>query len=184
MRIQRSLLQTVKTLLLAGLCSLGPVAGILAADLEAPTGDVLLHIVGAVANTNTVATVDDSELPAAALDLAMLEALPVVTITTRTPWTEGETVFTGVRMSELMDYVGADPSDMTLSALDEYSVNVTDPEFGDYPVILAYKVNGDYISVRELGPLWVMYPFDDHPELDSSTNRARCVWQLTQIVVR
>ncbi len=163
---------------------LSPVAGIQAADIESPTGDVLLQIVGAVENSNSVITVDGQEQAVTALDMKMLESLPVETITTRTPWTKGDTEFTGVRMNVLMEYVGANDNDITLSALDEYSIDVTDPEYDAYPVILAYKVDGEYISVRELGPLWVMYPFDDYPDLDTSTNKARSVWQLTHIWVR
>lgn len=179
MRIKQTLKYACGVLALIGLCSLSH-----AADLEKPTGDVLLEIIGEVENSNGVTLIDDRDHRVAAFDIAMLEALPAETIITKTPWTTGETEFTGVRMSVLMEYVGADDSNISLTALDEYTVDVVDPEFDEYPILLAYKVNGDYMSVRELGPLWVMYPFDDYPVLVTSTNNARCVWQLTRILVR
>ncbi|MBX2825297.1 MAG: oxidoreductase [Gammaproteobacteria bacterium] len=155
-----------------------------AADLDQPTGDILLTIFGEIGNSNSTQRLDGKELRAAVFDLAMLETLPSVSISTHTPWTEGVTEFTGVRMDVLMQHVDADYSDITMSALDDYTVDMTELEFADYPIVLAYKVNGNYLSVRELGPLWVMYPFDDYPELDTSINKARCVWQLTSILVR
>ena len=37
--------------------------------------------------------------------------------------------------------------------------------------------------MRERGPLWVIYPWSQHPELDDRIHRQRSIWQLTAIEV-
>ena len=37
------------------------------------------------------------------------------------------------------------------------------------------------MSVRDKGPLWVMYPFSDAPALKTETNYSRCIWQLNRL---
>jgi hypothetical protein len=39
------------------------------------------------------------------------------------------------------------------------------------------------MSVREKGPLFVMYPFDEQPALRTSVYFGRCIWQLKAIEV-
>jgi hypothetical protein len=39
------------------------------------------------------------------------------------------------------------------------------------------------MSVREKGPLWVIYPFDDVPEYQNETIYSRSIWQLDRIEV-
>lgn len=39
------------------------------------------------------------------------------------------------------------------------------------------------MAVREKGPIWVIYPMNDHPELRSDTYNDRLVWQLKEISV-
>ena len=37
------------------------------------------------------------------------------------------------------------------------------------------------MSVREKGPLFVMYPFDSQPQLRNAVYFSRCIWQLRSI---
>ena len=39
------------------------------------------------------------------------------------------------------------------------------------------------MSVREKGPLWVIYPFDSDPEYQTEVIYSRSIWQLDRIVV-
>jgi hypothetical protein len=39
------------------------------------------------------------------------------------------------------------------------------------------------MSVRDKGPLWVVYPFDDVPAYQSETIYSRSIWQLDRIEV-
>jgi hypothetical protein len=35
--------------------------------------------------------------------------------------------------------------------------------------------------VREKGPLWLMYPFSDVPELSDGIFKSRIIWQLVEV---
>jgi hypothetical protein len=50
-------------------------------------------------------------------------------------------------------------------------------------VVVARLLDGKPMSVREKGPLFVIYPFDDRPELRTSVYFSRCIWQLKAIEV-
>lgn len=154
-----------------------------AEHVDKPEGEVLLTITGNIEKTNAEFVLDGKTVPAATFDMAMLEALPTEVIKTTNPWTEGKTEFKGVRFSDLLDSIGADSSHVLLHALDDYTVEVKNGMFSDYPIVIAYEQDGHYMSVRNLGPLWLMYPFDDYPELDTSQNRGHCVWQLIHIEI-
>ncbi len=39
------------------------------------------------------------------------------------------------------------------------------------------------MPVREKGPVWVIYPMDDNPELRNDLYNDRLVWQLKEISV-
>ena len=53
-----------------------------------------------------------------------------------------------------------------------------------YPVIVADSQDGETLTVRRLGPLRIMFPFDEHPELLNQGSMAMSVWQLTRMDVR
>jgi len=149
--------------------------------LPAPESNVLLTISGNITNRNIES---DASMPKVELDMPMLESLGATRFNTTTPWTEGLVEFVGVRVSSLLDFVGARSAHLTLVGLDGYSIDIKTVDFERYPVVVAYKKNNRGMSVRDLGPLWFMFPFTEYPELLNETNKAGAVWQLTQLVVR
>lgn len=145
------------------------------ADLPKAEGKILIEVNGNISQSNNESGV--------AIDMAMIEALPVTTFSTATPWTEGNTQWTGVRLNVFLDYIGAGSHELHVKALDGYEVDFKKVDLEKYPVIIAYKKNGEYMSVRELGPLWIMFPFADYPELDIQFNRSMSVWQVREMEV-
>jgi hypothetical protein len=143
--------------------------------LSKPRGEVVLSLTGNVKNTNAEDRVD--------FDMAQLEAMPKVVFTTTTPWTEGETRFEGVLLKHLLQIAGAEGSSLKAIALNDYASELPFSDAKKHRVIVAYKSNGEYMPVRAKGPLWVVYPFDDKPELKSEQIYARSVWQLRKISV-
>ncbi len=144
-------------------------------ELSKPSGKVLLTITGNIENTNAPASVE--------LDIEMLEQLENTSFVTRTPWTEGPTKFTGVRINHLLEFVGAKSSHFRANAIDKYWNDLTDMDFDKIPAIVAYKINDKYMRVRDLGPLWLIFPFDDFPETDNEKHKTASVWQLIEITV-
>jgi len=147
-----------------------------AAELPAPVGEVVLTVEGSIANTNGEGR--------AAFDLAMLDALPQRTTTTKTPWYDGEESFSGPVVEMLLEAVGATGTTVTVRALNDYSADIPIADFKANPVILASRLNGEVLSIRDKGPLFVIYPFDLDPALYNEIYFGRSVWQVTSLTVR
>jgi hypothetical protein len=147
-----------------------------AAPLPAPAEKPILTISGKISETNKDNT--------AQFDRAMLESLGMVTIETTTPWYNGPVKFEGVPLDKLMKQVGASGDHVAVVALNDYSSEIPIEDFAKYNVVLALKRNGEYMPVRDKGPLFIIYPFDSKPELKSQTFYGRSVWQVAKIVVK
>jgi hypothetical protein len=83
-----------------------------------------------------------------------------------------------------MEAVGATGTEIDASALNEYEQTIPMDDFYSYDVLLALRMNGDPMRVRDKGPIWIVYPRSDHPELDDFITREKSVWQLTALHVR
>lgn len=152
-----------------------PVIGF-SAELAAPTGPVLLTISGAIENSN-------SEDGNASFDLEMLQALGAETIETSTIWTEGTQSFEGVSLLALMEAVGATGDLLQATAINDYSVEIPKEDWVENGPIVAYFNNDEEMSVRDKGPLWVVYPYDSSPNYQTEVIYSRSIWQLDRITV-
>ncbi|MCO7245468.1 molybdopterin-dependent oxidoreductase [Halomonas sp. Mc5H-6] len=154
-----------------------PLAGVASSSVEshAPTGPVILKVVGDIAHTN----VDDE----AHFDRKMLEQLPQHDFATSTPWTDSRNHYEGPLMRDLLAHLGVEEGNVNVLALNGYEAEIPVSDFYDYDVILALKRDGEAIPVREYGPLWVLYPFDQDDALLSEKMRFRAVWQVMLINV-
>lgn len=117
-------------------------------------------------------------------DRAKLEALGMQSIETRTPWHTDVVKFEGVPLEKLMDAVGASGDRIQAVALNDYSVEIPIADFAKYHAILAIKRDGQYMPVRDKGPLFVIYPYDSDPELRSQKYYSRSAWQVNRIIVK
>lgn len=146
-----------------------------AEELAVPTGEVLLTITGAIGATNDGDT--------AIFDRAMLEALETVTFETTTIWTEGLHSFTGVPLSVLMEAVEAEGTTLSATAINDYSVDFPAEDWVEDGPIVAYLNNGEEMSLRDKGPLWIVYPYDSKIEYRAEVIYSRSIWQLERIAV-
>lgn len=71
----------------------------------------------------------------------------------------------------------------TLTAVNDYSVEVPIQDFLDYDVIFALTQNGDKLSRRDKGPIWLVYPMSEHEELQTPLYNDRMIWQLVRASV-
>jgi len=154
----------------------GIIGAAYAATLAAPTERPVLTITGKIGVTNKDNT--------AQFDRPMLESLGMVAVETTTPWHEGKVKFEGVPVDKLMKQVGATGDRVVVTALNDYTTEIPMEDFAKYKVILAIKRNGEYMPVRDKGPLFIIYPYDSDPELKSQTYYARSAWQVAKIDVR
>jgi hypothetical protein len=144
--------------------------------LPAPSGDIVLTITGEIAATNADG--------AAVFDRAMLEAMEPVEFTTTTTWTEGPQVFTGVLLFDLLALVGVTEGMLRAKAINDYAVDIPVSDAVEGGPIVAYLRNGEPMSVRDKGPLWIVYPYDSRREYRSEVIYSRSIWQLDRMEVR
>src|SRR5260221_3978701 len=116
-------------------------------------------------------------------DLPMLERLGISRLKTATAWTEGQPVFEGVLVRDLFNQVGASGEKVTVVALNDYKVDIPMSDFKNFPVILAYRMDGQALRVKDKGPLWIIYPADDFPELNNKQTQNKWVWQVKEIQI-
>lgn len=143
--------------------------------LGKPKGPVVLTLRGQVGAINDAGT--------AHYDMAMLEALPQRSLTTRTPWDDGPRKFTDPLLRDVLQAARAKGIGLEAIALNDYTVDIP---FGDalkFDVVMARLLDDKPMSVRDKGPLFIIYPFDDKHELRVPQYFSRCAWQLRTIEI-
>lgn len=146
-----------------------------AETLAAPTGPVLLSVSGAIANTNSE--------NAAVFDLEMLRAIGETEIVTETIWTDGSQTFVGVELEDLLEAVGGDGATINATAINDYSVEIPVTDAIDGGPIVAYELNGNAMSRRDKGPLWVIYPYSSSGDYRTEVIYSRSIWQLDRMII-
>jgi hypothetical protein len=154
-----------------------------AAQSQSAAEKPILTISGKI-NAQTGSTGSASSDEGTVFDRNKLEALGMETIETKTPWYKEVVKFEGVSLDKLMQSVGASGDRVVAVALNDYSVEIPMEDFAKHHVILALKRDGEYMSVRDKGPLFVVYPYDSDPELRSQKFYSRSAWQVKQLIVK
>ncbi|WP_139165888.1 molybdopterin-dependent oxidoreductase [Paracoccus tibetensis] len=147
-----------------------------ATELPQPTGEIILTISGDIARRNSG--------EAAVFDRMMLESMGYVDVVTTTPWHDGETTFSGVPLLQLLEYVGASGETIIAVALNDYEVEIPVSDVIETGVIAATKMNGNDMSVKEKGPIFIIYPYDSSDALQSQTYYTRSAWQVAELIIR
>ncbi|WP_412563150.1 oxidoreductase [Thalassobius sp. MITS945101] len=131
----------------------------------------------------TVTYDDGSEKAEKVLTLGDLMALPRNGFETETVWTEGVQRFDGVWLTDLVNSLEISEGLLELSALNEYLVEFNVPEIPESKALVAYLHNGEPMSARSKGPLWVVFPYDEGPEFQTELTYMLSIWQLDRILV-
>jgi len=159
------------------LCGLACLLGGLpsAQALEQPKGAVVLTITGQISQMNEGKT--------AVLSMQMLSQLPQRTVSTKSPWYPAGASFVGPLLRDVLGAVGAQGKTITAYALNDYYTEIPFDDAFKYDVILARLMNGKPMAVRDKGPLFVVYPFDAVPELQTQVYYNRSAWQVNRLKI-
>ena len=144
--------------------------------LPLPNGPLVLEVDGALSRGNRGG--------AAHFDMEMLKALPVVQLETSTAVTDGTRRFEGFLMRDLLAHVGAHGASVTAIALNDYAIDIEVEEFERFDVLVAYEMDGEALRPSDKGPLWIVYPRDQHKELQDIRYDYRWVWQLRWLEIQ
>jgi len=165
--------QNVKTLALS-LVMIGSSGGaLLGEEIPAPSGDVVLTISGDIHVTNVDDTLQFDRTTLANLDDSVIE--------TSTIWTNDQHTFQGVSLRTLTELLGVDTGMLLATAMNDYTVEIPVSDATQDGPIIAYLMDGEEMSIREKGPLWVVYPYDSSPKYRTAVIHARSIWQLDRI---
>jgi hypothetical protein len=143
---------------------------------EAPDSKPLLTVSGAIQQRNGPEGLS--------FDAAALQKLPQHSFSTRTPWYSKPRKFTGVRLRDLLSAAGAQGQVVRAVALNDYKVDIPIEDAQTSDVMVAWLLDDKPMSVRDKGPLVIIYPFDDQPELRTAVHYGRAVWQLRLLEIR
>jgi hypothetical protein len=139
----------------------------MAEDLQVLTGPAILTISGDIEQ----------------LEGAALMALSATTFETSTIWTDDVHSFTGVSLQTLALEMGVSDGWFLATAINDYSVKIPMSDAVEGGPIVAYLMNGEEMSIRDKGPLWVIYPYDSDADFRSEVVFTRSIWQLDRLVV-
>jgi hypothetical protein len=143
---------------------------------EQPKGAVVLVVDGLIQGCESSFEVK--------FDLPMLEALPKTVVKTENPWDPGMSTYEGVLLRDLVRFVNASGTVLSFTALNDYRTDIDVSDTQSINVILAYKRNGEFMPVRDKGPLFVVFPFSDDPSLAVEARYAQSIWQVARMTVK
>ena len=92
--------------------------------------------------------------------------------------------FKGPSLTDVLKLAGATGGDLTLSAADDYKVDITADEMKKYGPILAIEKDGVRMAPDDFGPFFVMWPFKEKPEIDNEVYQGKAIWTVVKIEVR
>ena len=142
--------------------------------LPMPKGPVVLTVSGKIEQTNSGGV--------ALFDMDMLEALGKASFKTRWELSDMPQLFEGIPLRALLERLGAHGKSLRASALNDYVARIPIDDLKFEP-ILATKVDGRVLTMRDKGPLWIAYNRDANKVLQDSLYDSRWVWQLNKLHV-
>lgn len=115
------------------------------------------------------------------LELHALDEMPQVEFTTSTIWTDGPVTFSGVPLKTVLGELAEGGSTLEMVALNDYKVTMPLDQLEDGVPIVATRMNGETMAVRDKGPYWVVFPYDSDSKYQSETVYAWSIWQLNRL---
>jgi hypothetical protein len=114
---------------------------------------------------------------------ADLAVLPQTSFTTTTIWTTEAATFSGPSLAAVLDFLGAEGAALSMVAVNDYKVEMPWALIEQDTPIIANRINGEPFSIRDKGPLWVVFPYDSDPRFQTEEIYSVSIWQLNQIQI-
>lgn len=154
---------------------------------------ILALIASAVsAQAETILTITGKSLlgQGKTVELSMqdIKAMPQAKLLSKNDYTEKEVLFEGPLVRDALSGFSFDANSVVrATAANDYFVDIPASEFLDYRVVLAVTMDGKEMSLRDKGPIWIIYPVEEF-STDSTPSIAvvnhRLIWQLISLDVQ
>lgn len=135
------------------------------------------------AHASSLKITDSNGSPLAVLDRDTIEATGMQSIKTVTPWTNGVVHFEGSPIQDVLAQSGITGRNVTALAFDDYAVSISAETIAEYAPIIATRLNGEFLTLDDKGPFWIIFDFDDIPEERSTELWSQAVWHLIEFEV-
>jgi hypothetical protein len=141
--------------------------------ISAPKGEVVLTVTGDIGTANKGNKLE--------LDLASLEKMRRVRVESAEPFLKRRVTFEGVLLADLLEVAGVpdSASKVSLTALDDYTVDFKVSDVRSSQMLLATKADGKHMPVDRSGPIRIVFP-------DNSTlgrNPDLWIWSVSTMKV-
>ncbi len=134
-------------------------------------------------------TVTPVGAPAIVFTADELLALGETRLDTETPWTDGKQAFVGITGRQLLDALkarGVDTAAVSVTAIanNDYQILIPRADFDQDALLIAIARNGAAMPVRDKGPFWIVFPYDQDPKYNSTTYKSYSIWGLERLEFR
>ncbi len=111
--------------------------------------------------------------------------LPTSTLRTGTLWTSASD-WTGPTLQSVLQATGVDASATVVRphALNDYFLTIPLADLAEYGPVVAHTRDGKRLKPEKFGPLFLMFPRDQHDDLRSPAGTSKFVWGLCRLEVR
>ena len=124
------------------------------------------------------------EVGAMNIGLDLLRQWGGETLKTRTPFTDGEPVFTGITFARLWERISPTGKTIRARAVNDYVIEESAERLIAMEAFLAYERDSRLLTVRDKGPFWIVFPWSQRPDLSAPGVYSLSIWQLVEIEVR
>jgi hypothetical protein len=116
--------------------------------------------------------------------LRQIEQLGLYSVTTGSPFEEGQLTFQGVLFRDALRLIGLEgEKSVTIRAEDDYVQIIPSEDWTEGPLLLATRQDGRLLTRRTQGPTRLVYPVNDYPAFDTPVRKPRWIWLIKTIEV-
>lgn len=112
----------------------------------------------------------------------LTQDLKYITQRVYNPYEKRTDLYGGVLLDEFVQkYANKNIQSLELIAIDDYSITITKDEWKSMRIILSTQMNNKKISIKNKGPLRIVFPDYDPKETQYQTNIASWIWMIKKI---
>lgn len=99
------------------------------------------------------------------------------------PYLKKDVTYTGVLLTDFIEaYQGETPTNaLSMKALDGYLVEFFRDEWERDKIVIATKIDGEYMSYKDLGPIKIVYPEYKESSKDKPSDFIKWIWMVKTI---
>lgn len=126
-----------------------------------------------------------AENTAKRISISDIEAIGTAEVNAFNPYEKKSDDYTGVWLDEFVAHFGKPGVSMiSLSAIDDYTIDFSSDEWNQIRIMVATRVNGKYIGYDEKGPMRIVFPdFDPNQEIYQDI-LPKWMWMINKVTFK